>query len=269
MATSKLQEYTTRKVFETIPHLEIKENYRPYWLNGNGTGRLELDIYIPELKIAIEVQGAQHYIYIPYFHNDYNGFLEQQRRDNIKRDICSIENIELIEVSNYSEAREAIRIIKNIIEVDNEIDFNIANRRNIYFRNQDRMLKLSYKQRIANLKIEIKRLEKIIKKSSGTCPKELTNYLDKRINFLTYILTELHGNDEMIVYRKWLRQVRGDMRKERNNIIQEYEGINRQRTKLGECKIKLKQANDNLENVIDEILEKWLKFYNDVIEQGK
>ena len=42
-------------------HYEYLKNYRPDWLR-NDTGRnLEYDFYIPELKMAFEIQGQHHY----------------------------------------------------------------------------------------------------------------------------------------------------------------------------------------------------------------
>ena len=48
-------------------------------------GQLPYDIEIPILKIVIEVQGPQHYQYIPYFHGSEENFHYQQRKDDYKR----------------------------------------------------------------------------------------------------------------------------------------------------------------------------------------
>jgi len=69
---------------------------------GNGT-RLELDFYIPDLRIAIEVQGSQHYEYIPHFHGDREGFRRQVERDDHKRSTCWRMGVRLIEVSQESD----------------------------------------------------------------------------------------------------------------------------------------------------------------------
>jgi hypothetical protein len=72
---------------------------RPKFLMNTETGKpLELDLYNPELKIAVEYSGEQHYRYIPYFHKTYNHFIKQQERDELKRELCKKNDICLIEV---------------------------------------------------------------------------------------------------------------------------------------------------------------------------
>lgn len=81
---------------------------RPDFLRNVVTGgkwNLELDCYNKELKIAVEAQGRQHYEYIPYFHRNYETFLNQKYRDEIKRMKCKDEGIILVEVPyNVKEA---------------------------------------------------------------------------------------------------------------------------------------------------------------------
>jgi hypothetical protein len=70
---------------------------RPKWLLNPETGRsLELDIYIPEFKMAIEIQGAQHFRPLKFFGGE-SAFIEQQKRDNLKRKLCAENNVCLIE----------------------------------------------------------------------------------------------------------------------------------------------------------------------------
>lgn len=73
---------------------------RPDFLKNNVTGmNLELDIYNEELKLAIEFNGQQHYKYVPFFHKNYEHFLNQKYRDEIKKMLCKQNNIHLIEIS--------------------------------------------------------------------------------------------------------------------------------------------------------------------------
>ena len=73
---------------------------RPDFLKNNVTGHnLELDIYNEELKVAIEYNGQQHYKYVPFFHKNYEHFLNQKYRDEIKKMLCKQEGIYLIEIS--------------------------------------------------------------------------------------------------------------------------------------------------------------------------
>jgi hypothetical protein len=73
---------------------------RPDFLRNKVTNKnLELDLFNEKLMLAVEVQGRQHYEYVPFFHNNnYAVFRNQQYRDEIKRMICEKEGINLIEV---------------------------------------------------------------------------------------------------------------------------------------------------------------------------
>ena len=65
---------------------EIKTQRDTLFCRNPITGRqLPYDIEIPILKIVIEVQGPQHYKYIPYFHGSEENFYYQQRKDDYKR----------------------------------------------------------------------------------------------------------------------------------------------------------------------------------------
>ena len=71
--------------------------YSPEWLFPQS-----FDIYIPELNIAIEYQGIQHYKPIDYFVGD-EGFKHRQELDTRKKQLSTDNNIKLIEW-NYSES---------------------------------------------------------------------------------------------------------------------------------------------------------------------
>lgn len=76
---------------------------RPNFLRNPVTGgdfNLELDCFNPELRIAVEYNGIQHYKYIPFFHKNKEAFLNQKYRDDMKRRICRENGILLIEVSH-------------------------------------------------------------------------------------------------------------------------------------------------------------------------
>ena len=87
---------------------KVKEFIRPAWefdvvfeeLPVLGT-RLSIDIYNASKKIAIEVQGRQHFNYVKHFHKNRQGFIDQLKRDEIKHKFCRLNDIHLIEI--YSE----------------------------------------------------------------------------------------------------------------------------------------------------------------------
>ncbi len=59
--------------------------------------KLFLDLYIPTLKIAIEVQSALHDKFVPHFHGNKLNFYKAQARDKRKKDWCELNNITLVE----------------------------------------------------------------------------------------------------------------------------------------------------------------------------
>lgn len=110
MSTSKLQRYVSKQLSIHFGGYTIRENIRPDWL-AYGDSRLELDFYIEELRVAIEVQGMQHYIFTPFFHGDYSGFEVQVQRDRFKRTSCTEHFTVLYEVSCKS---DWLDIFKNL-----------------------------------------------------------------------------------------------------------------------------------------------------------
>ena len=80
-----------------------------------GSINLELDCYNPELKLAVEYNGIQHYKYIPYFHKSKEAFQNQKYRDYMKRELCEKNGITLIEVPYTIKIPEIKSFIMKII----------------------------------------------------------------------------------------------------------------------------------------------------------
>ena len=92
-----------RRVLQKIFNKPFKSE-RPDFLRNPVTGKkhnLELDCYNSELKLAVEYNGVQHYKYVKFFHKNYEHFLNQKYRDEMKRNMCKNNGIILIEVPNY------------------------------------------------------------------------------------------------------------------------------------------------------------------------
>ena len=105
---SKLERYLAKELYTRFGHLRTRQNYRPDWLEG-----LELDFYIDELNLAAEIQGEQHYRFVPHFHRTRDNFEQQQDRDAKKSLICRQRGIRLVEI--YTET-DADIFVKSIIE---------------------------------------------------------------------------------------------------------------------------------------------------------
>jgi hypothetical protein len=60
--------------------------------------KMTFDFYNANKKIAVEVQGAQHTKYVPFFHGRRANFASQIRRDESKAQFCRLNNIILVEI---------------------------------------------------------------------------------------------------------------------------------------------------------------------------
>jgi len=75
---------------------EVLHHHRPQWLEG-----LELDIYVPGLKMGFEYQGQQHFHPVEVWGG--KGALKlTQLRDQRKRDLCAEAGVKLVEI-DYTE----------------------------------------------------------------------------------------------------------------------------------------------------------------------
>lgn len=77
-------------VRDILPREKVIHQASPEWL-----GLQRLDIFVPKLKIAIEYQGRQHYEPVPFFGGE-EAFLETQKRDRRKAQLCTNNGIALI-----------------------------------------------------------------------------------------------------------------------------------------------------------------------------
>jgi len=87
-----------RKILEQHFQAEFP-SARPDFLKSPVTKKnLELDCYNPDLQLALEYNGKQHYTYTPHFHKSKKDFYSQVHRDDWKRKRCRELGIKLIEV---------------------------------------------------------------------------------------------------------------------------------------------------------------------------
>lgn len=102
------------QVYESLRRLfgkvRIEEEY-PIKIGGR---MLYLDIYLPALKLAFEIQGKQHYVFSPYLHADRAAFRQQQQNDARKRDWCGENGVKLCLVGLKTETspKSVLALIK-------------------------------------------------------------------------------------------------------------------------------------------------------------
>lgn len=92
----------------------VKQFFKPYWSHHIcyeeiplvGT-RLRLDFFNASEHLAVEVHGAQHGKFNPFFHNNDRGkFLDQIHRDLKKAEWCEINGFKLVEI--YAEEEKEL-----------------------------------------------------------------------------------------------------------------------------------------------------------------
>jgi hypothetical protein len=64
------------------------------------TSGMSLDFFMPRQRWAFEIQGRQHEVFIPYMHKTAGGFVQQMKRDSIKRQWCEMNRIKLIRIND-------------------------------------------------------------------------------------------------------------------------------------------------------------------------
>lgn len=89
---SNMGEEIVRAYFEKMFEV-LFPNTKPKWLNG-----LELDGYNEDLGIAFEHQGPQHYKQNNHFHKTKEDFINTQKRDDLKRNLCKKHGVMLFEI---------------------------------------------------------------------------------------------------------------------------------------------------------------------------
>lgn len=107
--TNKSQNKLT-KILEGILKLEATVNYRGHeWLRNPDTDRkLEIDIWFPQIKLAVEYDGRQHFVAIECFGGEKN-LNEIVHRDSIKNSL----------INNHDDVSHFIRVsYKDKLTVD-------------------------------------------------------------------------------------------------------------------------------------------------------
>ena len=95
-----------KQIFHSYRILE--EVKLPGSTESHRKGVLYLDFYIPQIMLAVEVHGQQHYEYTPFFHKNKAEFALAQSKDDDKIKWCELNKIDII-VLKYSDTDEQWR----------------------------------------------------------------------------------------------------------------------------------------------------------------
>lgn len=102
-------------IFKTLLYMDIDYNQHYSFHNCRLKHSLPFDFYIPEYNTCIEYYGIQHYEPIMFFGGE-KAFLEQKKRDDIKKHYCANNGINFVVIS-YKEFDNIDNIIKTNIAV--------------------------------------------------------------------------------------------------------------------------------------------------------
>lgn len=96
--TSKGEEIC-RRYLEHVFERPFQKCRPPFLYNTVTSENLELDVYNPDINLAVEYHGRQHYEYVPFMHNHSRiNFHNQKYRDEKKIELCRRNGVPLIVV---------------------------------------------------------------------------------------------------------------------------------------------------------------------------
>jgi hypothetical protein len=107
-------ERQVRDIFESLTNNKFPSRSPKWLVNPKTSGRLILDGYCEELKLAFEYDGEQHYLPVKLW-GGRSGLRKIQERDLIKDQLCIQNGVTLIRVP-YTEKNNLEKYIKKQLE---------------------------------------------------------------------------------------------------------------------------------------------------------
>lgn len=97
--TASPKELEFKRALEAWTQCSDWKKARPGWLLNPETGRrMELDMVSPSGRVAIEYNGAHHYVFPNAYHATEREFAKQRRRDDVKRALCEARGVRLVSI---------------------------------------------------------------------------------------------------------------------------------------------------------------------------
>lgn len=84
------------KVLDDMYDAEYINNGYYSWLKSPRGAPMQLDRYYPDLKLAFEHHGNQHFQYNKYYHKSKSQFNYLQECDRLKAELCKAHGIQLV-----------------------------------------------------------------------------------------------------------------------------------------------------------------------------
>jgi hypothetical protein len=85
---------------DILANYGVSRHHSPSWLSP-----MHLDVFVPELSLAVEYQGQQHYMPVDIF-GGHEGFEKTKVRDAIKKELCQQNNVYLLYIRYDDEEPE-------------------------------------------------------------------------------------------------------------------------------------------------------------------
>lgn len=97
-----------------FPQFTVQREASPSWLN-----RQRFDVYVPELNLAIEYQGKQHYVAVDLFGGE-EGLKKTKQRDKEKFHLSKINGVDIVYFSYKDNLNEKLVLnrLKNYLKED-------------------------------------------------------------------------------------------------------------------------------------------------------
>lgn len=203
--SSGLGERICRVFFEQIFGKKFPKSY-PKWLVSKEGNQMEIDGYCQSLALAFEHHGEQHYSLKTHFIKSEEDLRKRQEDDRLKREICTLQRIILIEVPEIP-TRLSIDKVKAFIK--KECDFN-----DIPLSTDFDTKKINLKKAYATsgARAAIKEVQRIAKKHGGKCLSD--SYVNDNTNLL-WECTEKHqwkATPSNIKRGKWCPECAGTVK---------------------------------------------------------
>src|SRR5665811_1589246 len=99
---SQTEQLARNLLYHYQPRLRQVHGFRPDWLKNPVTGRnLEIDIWLPDIQVGIEIQGVQHGRPTKGLQRDFAAFEKQQRHDMLKIELAKQHGVTLYQLTSF------------------------------------------------------------------------------------------------------------------------------------------------------------------------
>jgi very-short-patch-repair endonuclease len=76
--------------------------------------QLKIDLVIPQLRLCVEVMGAQHHEFNSHFYKSKAHFIQAKNRDSKKKSWCLSNNLKFVELK-FDEQERWYEVIQNVV----------------------------------------------------------------------------------------------------------------------------------------------------------